>query len=274
MAATDRSLLAVWGDPIGHSQSPALHAAAYRELGLDWHYDRRQVDAASFADAFAALDSRWRGLSLTMPLKEQAFAAAATRDTHAVLTGAVNTLLLGAEPAGFNTDVGGIIDTLGAHGLTGLSRARVLGAGSTAASAVVAASECGVTLIEVRARRLEQASGLRALGESLGVRVSAVPFDEPADAVDITFATLPTGTDLGAEIATPLGSAGGALFEAAYAPWPSALAAGWPGGPIISGIEMLLHQAVRQVRVFLQSDPTAALPDEERVVAAMRSALR
>ncbi|MDF2509820.1 MAG: shikimate dehydrogenase, partial [Microbacterium sp.] len=35
--------LAVWGDPIAHSKSPDLHAAAYRVLGVDWEYGRRQV---------------------------------------------------------------------------------------------------------------------------------------------------------------------------------------------------------------------------------------
>ena len=64
---------AVWGSPIRHSLSPVLHRAAYAALGLhDWSYDRREVDAAAFAGAFAGLDETWRGLSLTMPLKEVA----------------------------------------------------------------------------------------------------------------------------------------------------------------------------------------------------------
>ena len=65
----NRRRLAVWGDPIGHSRSPELHAAAYAVLGLDWEYGRRQVGAEGFNDAVEALDDTWRGLSLTMPLK-------------------------------------------------------------------------------------------------------------------------------------------------------------------------------------------------------------
>ena len=61
--------LAVWGDPIAHSRSPQLHAAAYRALGLDWEYDRRRVAEDEFDAALAGLDAAWRGLSLTMPLK-------------------------------------------------------------------------------------------------------------------------------------------------------------------------------------------------------------
>ncbi|MGA7148303.1 MAG: shikimate dehydrogenase, partial [Microbacterium sp.] len=110
--------LAVWGDPIAHSRSPQIHAAAYRALGFDWSYGSEQVDAAGFAEALARLDPSWRGLSLTMPLKSAAFAAAAERDRHAELTGAVNTLLLGPDaPRGFNTDVGGIVRALGDNGI-------------------------------------------------------------------------------------------------------------------------------------------------------------
>ncbi|MFV7836774.1 quinate/shikimate dehydrogenase, partial [Enterococcus faecium] len=64
--------LAVWGDPIDHSRSPALHAVAYRELGLPWAYGRQRVPEAGFPAAVGNLDATWRGLSLTMPLKNVA----------------------------------------------------------------------------------------------------------------------------------------------------------------------------------------------------------
>lgn len=62
------------------------------------------------------------------------------------------------------------------------------------------------------------------------------------------------------------------LFDVAYDPWPSALAATW-SGPVISGLSMLLHQAIGQVRIFVTGDPDGALPREDEVVAAMRSAV-
>jgi len=269
---TGRTRLAVWGDPIGHSRSPALHAAAYARLGLDWQYDRRRVDAAGFPAALALLDDTWRGLSLTMPLKEAAHAAAGTLDAHARLTGAVNTLLLGETPQGFNTDVGGIVDAFRDAGVPAVQRVRILGAGATAASALVAAHELGAGLAEVRARRPEAASRLRDIAAQLGIRLDVQPFEAPAPAVDATIATLPSGTALGTDLAEPLTAAGGVLFEAAYAPWPSALAAGWTGEQVISGFEMLLHQAVRQIRIFLRGAQDEPLPDEDVIVAVMRSA--
>lgn len=267
------SHLAVWGDPIAHSKSPDLHAAAYRVLGVDWEYGRRRVQATEFADALRGLDATWRGLSLTMPLKEEAFRAAVVRDAHAELTGAVNTLLLGDEPAGFNTDVGGIVDALGEAGINSAERARILGAGATAASALVALAELGATHVDVRARRPERAEGLVALGARLGVSVSAAALDAPAAPAELTLATLPSGTVLPAQATDAFAADGGALFDAAYAPWPSALASAWDGGPVVSGLGMLLHQAVRQIRIFHHGDPLVSLPDEAAVIAAMRSAL-
>lgn len=267
--------LAVWGDPIAHSRSPLLHAAAYRALGLDWRYGRQQVSIAGFPAAFEALDDSWRGLSVTMPLKEQAYRVSRSLDRHAELTGAVNTLLFSGEVAGFNTDVGGIIDALGENGFHSAATARILGAGATAASALVAVAELGARSIDVRARRPERAHTMQALGERLGIIVTVSAFSAPASPVDVTIATLPSGTVLEVQAAGSLAAAGGTLLDAAYAPWPSALAGSWSetGNPVISGLEMLLHQAVRQVRVFVDGDPLAAVADEDFVRAEMRSAL-
>lgn len=270
---TTPARLAVWGDPISHSRSPQLHSAAYGVLGLDWRYDSRRVSESEFSAVLAGLDDSWRGLSLTMPLKEQAFQAAVTRDRHAELTGAVNTLLLSEGPAGFNTDVGGIIDALTESDIAAASVMRILGGGATAASALVAGAELGAQRVEIRARRPERARALVGLGERLGVAVVLAGFDEPASQVDLTVATLPSGTVLDDAQSGPLLDGGGALFEAAYAPWPSALAARWQSGPIISGLAMLLHQAVRQVRVFSHGDPQRPLDEEDAVRQAMRAVL-
>lgn len=268
-----RTRLGVWGDPIAHSKSPQMHTAAYAVLGLHWTYDRRRVDVETFDRTVRSLDGDWRGLSLTMPLKEVAHRHADVRDAHAELTGVVNTLLLGDRVAGFNTDIGGIIDALAENGISEVGRVRLLGAGATAASALVAVADLGAHEVDVRARRPERAAALMALGDRLGVPVTVGTFEERSDGVDLTIASLPGGAALDADLVRPLAATGGALFDVAYSPWPSALAAGWTGGPTISGLGMLLHQAVRQIRVFLHGDPVTPLPDEPAVLAAMRAAL-
>lgn len=269
---TARRCLAVWGDPIGHSRSPQLHLAAYSRLGLDWSYERRRVDRRGFADALASLDDSWRGLSLTMPLKEVAHDAADELDRHADLTGAVNTLLLGETLRGFNTDVGGIVDAFTHAGVNSVRTARILGAGATAASALVALRDLGAAEVEFRSRRPEAVDRLRPTAAALGVRLTTVDFAAPVADVEVTVATLPSGTVLDPAVATPLAAVGGTLFEAAYAPWPSALAALWPPANVVSGFEMLLFQAVRQIRLFHHGDQHEPLPDEAVTVDIMRAA--
>lgn len=269
--------LEVWGDPIAHSLSPALHTAAYRQLGWDWTYGRRQVGEARFAAELAGLGTGFRGLSLTMPLKTVAYAAAATRDERATLTGAVNTLRLGAAgPAGFNTDVGGIVAALREAGTGAVSSARIVGAGATATSALVALAEMGATSVEVAARRPLAAAGLEQLGVRLGVDVRSVPLAASAfTPVPLTIATLPGDARVAGHTADELAGAGGLLFDVVYGHWPTVLSEAWSrvGGRAVSGAAMLLHQAVLQIRIFATGDVTAALPDEEAVVAVMRRAL-
>jgi shikimate dehydrogenase len=275
LTAGDR--LEVWGDPIAHSRSPELHAAAYRVLGLDWSYGRRRVDEASFPRELSGLGDAFRGLSLTMPLKSAASTASRVRDRRAQLTGAVNTLVLTADgPLGFNTDVGGIVRDLRDHGLGDPDTARIVGAGATATSALVALAELGATHVEVAARRPAAAASLVALGESLGVDVAAVSLDEPAPtAVPLTIATLPGGIALDAGMAASLAASGGTLYDVVYGHWPTDLGRAWAdaGGRAVHGLGMLVQQALLQVRAFVSADVDAPLPDETAVLAAMRTAV-
>lgn len=277
MLTPDASRLEVWGDPIAHSRSPQLHAAAYAVLGLDWEYGRRRVDEAAFAAQLAALDSSWRGLSLTMPLKGAAFAAAATVDRRAELTGAANTLLLEpAGPRGFNTDVGGIVRALADDDIVGVPRARIVGAGATATSALVALAELGAREVDVVARRPQAAAPLTALGDRLGVAVRATAFAASVDAdVPLTVATLPGDAALPDAVADALAGSGGLLLDVVYGHWPTTLSAAWEraGAPARSGLGMLLHQALLQIRIFRSGDAEAPLEGESEALAAMRRAL-
>jgi len=268
--------LAVWGDPIAHSRSPRLHAAAYNVLELDWEYGRKQVDEAGFDSAWRSLDPDWRGLSLTMPLKHAAARDAISLDDDARLTGAVNTFLLSEDgPRGFNTDVGGLARALDEFGVREPDAIRVLGAGATATSAVVAAARAGARTVEVRARRPEAAAPIAALGDALGVAIRVAALDRPPLLpVDATIAALPGGTDLG-RIADDLASVSGPLVDVVYGGWPTPLARAWErtGGEAHDGLAMLLHQALLQVRVFVGGDPGVAVEREAEVLAAMRTAL-
>jgi len=99
----------VLGSPIDHSLSPVLHRAAYAELGLDWTYGRYEMSESGLADFVAGLDSSWRGLSVTMPLKV-AVLDLGEADPVAQRAGAGNTLILSDQGNRvYNTDVGGLV---------------------------------------------------------------------------------------------------------------------------------------------------------------------
>ncbi|MEQ3550000.1 shikimate dehydrogenase [Pseudonocardia nematodicida] len=249
---------AVLGSPIAHSLSPTLHNAAYTALGLDgWHYDRFDVDEAGLAGFVAAMGAEWAGLSLTMPLKRVLLDVADHVDPVAAAIGAGNTLVCTEiGRTAFNTDVTGIVESLRAAGAHP-GRAVVLGAGGTAQAALAALAAMDVDRVEVLVRDAGRAGELRATADRLGTEPEVLEvLDDPTaaarliDGADVVVSTLPAGA------ADPLAGArwrpGTVLLDAIYAPWPTVLAGGAAaaGATIVSGLEMLLQQAVAQVELM------------------------
>src|SRR5689334_19105485 len=83
---------AVLGSPIGHSLSQVLQRAAYSELGLPWQYSAVDVEESELPRFLKTLDSSWRGLSLTMPLKRTVMPFLDDTDLWAEVSGAANTV--------------------------------------------------------------------------------------------------------------------------------------------------------------------------------------
>lgn len=266
------------GSPIAHSLSPTLHRAAYRQLGLDWGYDRHEVRAGGLDEFADGLDRGWRGLSVTMPLKEEAAALAHGADRVVELTGAANTLLLDAgRRIARNTDVAGVERALRDAGAAEVEHAVIAGAGATARSVLVALDALGLRGVTALVRDPARAVAFVRLADELGLEVDLVDIAELAhlvDGTDVVAWTLPNGVPLPVGVTIP-DAPGAVALDVTYSPWPGPLAAPWltAGGRVASGRDMLLHQAVRQVRFFVSGQTESALPDEEAVEAAMRAAL-
>lgn len=262
ITATER--LAVLGSPIAHSKSPLLHSAAYRQLGLDWSYEAIEVTAEGLREFVESRDESWRGLSLTMPLKHHVIPLLTESDPIVTLTGAANTLVLNGM-RGFNTDVFGITEAFRRNGVPRLDRVQILGGGATAASALAAVAQLGAKEVAFTLRDPAKIVALEPLAAALGVAIA-----ETVEA-DAVISTLPGHADHTFVIAPELRESA-VLFDVAYDPWPSRLAAQW-SAPVISGLEMLTLQALAQVRIFVGGDPGLALDDEPAVLAAMRRAV-
>ena len=103
---------AVVGDPISHSLSPLIHAAAYQSHGLEYRYHAIRVPLEEFADALAHLTNiGYRGLNVTVPLKEAAFEWCQSFEAESEQFHSINTLRL-ADRRGLNTDAPAFISTL------------------------------------------------------------------------------------------------------------------------------------------------------------------
>ncbi len=158
---------AVVGDPVAHSRSPAMHAAAFAALGLPHSYEAIRVTADELPSVVHGLrNGDLDGVNVTRPHKRRILELVDALDASAAIVGAANTLV--RDPNGrvvaFNTDVPALAEELRrlapevklADGWMS-ARALVLGSGATARSAVVAlAYELGVAQIVVRGRAFKE----------------------------------------------------------------------------------------------------------------------
>lgn len=272
---TVRTRLAVLGSPIAHSKSPAIHRAAFRVLGLDWEYGIAEVTGDGLPDYLAGLDDHWRGLSLTMPLKRDVLPRLDGREPLVDVVGGANTVRLTDEGLyGANTDVLGVEQAFREAGVNELGLVHILGSGATAAAVIAGVARLGSSHVLVRARTPAHAQPLLEVGKAVGVEVVVRPIgveDRALIVPDAVVSTLPGGAEHGLAFPDAVRS-GAVLFDVAYDPWPSPLARVW-SAKVISGLDLLIHQAVGQLRFWLHGASAHPLDDEPAVVAAMRGVL-
>ena len=272
----------VLGHPIAHSLSPALHRAAYDFLGeQNLGYERRDTLPDDLPEIMRGVRNPAgteeapyiAGLSVTMPLKTAVIEYCDELSETARVTGAVNTVYpRGERVLGDNTDVIGIVNALRHAGLEPdpeRDEPAVIGGGATAISALTALHKLGYRRASVYARSLHKLGDLQAVAERLGVQLSTValaefPAEQKARRHNPVISTLPAraADDWAPQLADPAGASDPAdasetadrpvLLDVAYNPWPSVLASAWEasGGAVVSGLEMLLYQAVEQVLLF------------------------
>ena len=271
----------VLGHPIAHSLSPALHRAAYAYLGeANLEYDRRDT----LPDDLPAIMRGVRnpagteeapyiaGLSVTMPLKTAVIQYCDELSETARVTGAVNTVYpRGERVLGDNTDVIGIVNALLHAGLKPnpeRDEPAVIGGGATAISALTALHKLGYRRASVYARSLHKLGSVQEAADRLGVQLEQISLVElpqnlaerghhpvvstlPAHAAD-EWASQLSGLKGASNPAGASATHQPVLLDVAYNPWPSVLASAWEanGGTVVSGLEMLLYQAVEQVLLF------------------------
>lgn len=167
---------ALMGDPVAHSKSPELHQHFADICQQDMHYNLLQVQKGSLKKALANfIAAGGKGLNITLPLKEEAFAAVDRLNPAAKHAKAVNTIIIDehGKATGDNTDGVGLCRDLEAHNVTlKQQRILILGAGGAARGAIYPLLQCHPKHIHIANRSPEKA--LQLSSEFDGVTASAL----------------------------------------------------------------------------------------------------
>jgi shikimate dehydrogenase len=258
---------------VAHSLSPVLHGAAFRALGLTgWTYERVDVGAEELPAFVEGCGPEWIGFSVTMPGKRAALDFAADVTPRAAAVGAANTLV--RKENGWLadcTDVDGVTGALRVAGYVRSpdARAVVLGAGGTAAAAVVGLADSGVRRVSLVVREPARAAetfdaAKRAALDVDVLRWSEADFPALARESAVLVSTVPPDAVLPELDAL---ASIGCVLDVIYHPWPTPLAEAVlaRGGKLATGLDMLLHQAFGQCEHFTgRPAPREAMRDALR----------
>ena len=259
--------LAVLGQPISHSRSPAMQSAALAELGLagEWSYEAFEVAPADFATCVREMAAgSFVGANVTVPHKVAALELAGDASEAARAIGAANTLSFAAgRIAAENTDAAGFLDSLPSPPAG--RRALVVGAGGSARAVVWALATNGAE-VEIWNRTPERA---KRLADDLAASVA-----EPADGglrtadYDLIVNATTLGMGAGASSQQPadlksLPFDADALAETqllvdlAYGPAETELArvAAARGATVVDGLEVLVRQGAASLRIWTGQEP-------------------
>ncbi len=267
---------AVFGNPIAHSRSPAIHAAFARQTGEDIAYEALLAPMTGFADsvrAFAAAGGR--GANVTVPFKEEAFRLADRLGERARRAGAVNTMTFSdGRIEGDNTDGAGLlrdIETNLGFALAG-HRVLLLGAGGAARGVIAPLLAAAPAALTIANRSEARATALAGEFADLG-SIDAGGFPALAGR-DFDLVVNATSASLDGEaLALPAGifAAGSLAYDMMYGKGETAfLASAREQGAArrADGLGMLVEQAAEAFFVW-----RGIRPDSSAVLAEIRRSL-
>ena len=240
--------LAVAGSPISHSLSPLLHSTAYEILNVPADFTSNEVIDLEFGDFyFQVKNSGYRGLALTMPLKEIAIGFVDRVDPVAKQISSINTIIFESTGSiGLSTDLMAFKSLLKPYFGKKIA---VLGAGGTARAAIGALKGTG-TEVSVLTRSVTRHDQLHAAAVDLKIDfLDWHRFEEIQDR-DLIISTTPAGATDGLSVISSKAD----FFEVIYHPWPTELAKRYQnlGRTVIGGLSLLVEQALFQIKYFAQ----------------------
>lgn len=272
------TLVGVFGAPIKHTASPAMHNAAFEALTMNWAYLAFHVDPQNLRAALqGARDMGLAGINLTVPHKILALDCVDEIDAEARKLGAVNTVAMEkGKLRGFNTDGYGFLKAIKEEFNLSLrgKRVLVLGAGGAGRGIAVKCALDGVARVIVANRTPAKIEPIaREIGntksEFLSLALTADEIRRVIDEVDLvvnaTSVGLKDGDSLG--LGADLFSPRLRVYDTIYRPAETELLqiAGGAGAQVANGLGMLLHQGAKSFEIWTK---------RKAPLAVMRRALR
>ena len=230
---------AVLGDPVEHSMSPRIHAAALDACGIEGSYEAIRADRGRLVEAIGQMRAgSLHGANVTMPLKRAAAEMCDHLSEESLMTSSVNSLRAAdGRIEGHSTDSVAMASLFESDRFGAGAPVLVLGGGATAE---VAARACGGRALYLSARRDGQARGL---AERLTSETAVVQFGVPVAGAIVVNAT-PVGM-LGESLPEGLVETASGLIDLPYrdTPTPAVQTAGELRIAVVDGVEFLVVQA-------------------------------
>ena len=254
---------AVIGFPIGHSLSPAIHRHWLDTYGIDGDYTAYAAEPGTFIQCISTLrKAGFRGVNVTVPYKEEAYALATIRNETALAASAANLLIFNdRDIEARNTDVFGLAasleENLGADALKG-KIATLLGTGGAARAALLSLSDLGVGEIRIVYRTRQNAERMAA-DFKRATKIVLMDWNEAVSGTSVIVNT----TSAGMKGNAPLGFSFDAVPKTAsvcdivYNPLMTDFlkSAAAHGNQTIDGLGMLMHQAAPSFEAFFGVKP-------------------
>lgn len=265
---TATQLCAVIGNPVGHSLSPAIHNAAFEELGLDFVYLAFRVEDVKSALAGMRALSNFRGMSVTIPHKIEAMNHVDEIAEVDRSIGSINTIINdNGKLIGLGTDGPGALKALVDAGVE-LGGKSVLMLGAGGASRAIAFTLARITklnkltLMDINEAMLQGLAADLRTGTAARIEAEALTDASLAKAMahaDVIINCTPIGMhpkEDASLVPVELFRPGQAVFDIVYNPLETRLLtdARSRGLTVISGVEMFINQAVLQFREFTGVD--------------------
>lgn len=259
------------GFPLGHSLSAVIHKAGFKSLGIDANYEILETEPEDLVDRVKFFKHEdFSGFNVTIPLKLPISLFVQEVDKYADIAGAVNTVKINSDKTlkGYNTDASGFKKAIPADiDLKGTNVA-LLGTGGASRAAVLALSECGVSEIGVYTRNIPNAMDymayMRRKFPAITFTIYQIEQVRDLSKYQMLVNTTPIGMQGRSADMTPVEENvlktmpdGAAVYDVIYNPKKTILlkTAEKLGYKTISGLDMLIHQAVSAQEIWFGRTP-------------------